>query len=141
MFTLLCNKVQTQDKAMAAFTTKLKLGGRAFGVTSGIDPYITNLTVGQIRVTETLPALKSVDEDVCYKEEYMCIETGVGSGTIWTYGKNIFATELDAQAGVVKVQQAAYKERAARDAWREKEADRKRAEDLRTLERLKRQYG
>lgn len=125
---------------MGTFTTKLKLGGEAFGVSGGLDPTIQRLTVGQIRVTETLPGARFFSEEPCYKEEYMCAETGVGSGTVWTYGKNIFATEAEAQAGVIAHQQAAYKQRAERDALREQEAERQRLSDLRTLERLKQQY-
>lgn len=125
---------------MGTFTTKLKLGGEAFGVSGGLDPSIQRLTVGQIRVTETLPSARCFTEDPCYKEEYMCVETGVGSGTIWTYGKNIFATEAEAQIGVIAHQRAAYKQRAERDARQAQEAERKRLDDLRTLERLKKQY-
>ena len=125
---------------MGTFTTKLKLGGPAFGVSGGLDPSIQRLTVGQIRVTETLPTGRYFADDPCYKEEYMCVETGVGSGTIWTYGKNIFATEEEAQGGVIAHQHAAYKQRAERDAMRAKEEARQRAEDLRTLERLKKRY-
>lgn len=125
---------------MGTFTTKLKLGGEAFGVSGGLDPTIQRLTVGQIRVTETLPGARFFTEEPCYKEEYMCVETGVGSGTIWTYGKNIFATYAEAQTGVIAHQQAAYKQRAERDAYQAQEAERKRLDDLRTLERLKKQY-
>ena len=125
---------------MGTFTTKLKLGGAAFGVSGGLDPSVQRLTVGQIRVTETLPGARLFSEDPCYKEEYMCVETGVGSGAIWTYGKNIFATEAEAQTGVIAHQQAAYKQRAERDAYRAQEAERQRQNDLRTLERLKQQY-
>lgn len=125
---------------MGTFTTKLNLGGKAFGVCGGLDPTIQPLTVGQIRVTETMPGARFFTEEPCYKEEYMCVETGVGSGSIWTYGKNIFATESEAQAGVIAHRQAAYKQRAERDAYRAQEAERQRLSDLRTLERLKQQY-
>ncbi len=125
---------------MGTFTTKLKLGGKAFGVCGGLDPIIQPLTVGQLRVTETLPGTRFFTEEPCYKEEYMCVETGVGSGTIWTYGRNIFATYAEAQTGVIAHQQAAYKERAKRDAYLAQQAEQERLNDLRTLERLKRQY-
>ena len=81
------------------------------------------------------------DDDGCYKEEYMCVETGVGSGTLWTYGKNIFSNEADAQRGVIKHQQAAHKERARRDADRAAQEVRRREADLATLQRLQAQYG
>ena len=125
---------------MGTFTTKLKLGGQAFGVHGGLDPSIQTLTVGQIRVIETLPTSRFYEHEVCYKEEYMCVETGVGSGQVWEYGKNIFATEADAQVGVIEHQQRAYKQRAERDAYRAQEAERQRLKDLHTLERLKKQY-
>ena len=125
---------------MGTFTTKLKLGGEAFGVSGGLDPTIQRLTVGQIRVIETLPSSRFFEHDVCYKEEYMCVETGVGGGTVWTYGKNIFATEAEAQTGVIAHQQAAYKQRAERDAYSAQKAEQQRQDDLRTLERLKQQY-
>jgi hypothetical protein len=70
----------------------------------------------------------------------MCVETGVGGGTVWTYGKNIFATEAEAQTGVIAHQQAAYKQRAERDAYRAQQAEQQRQKDLRTLDRLKQQY-
>jgi len=126
---------------MGTFTTKLKLGGQAFGVSGGLDPCIQNLTVGQIRVIETLPQSRFFEDDVCYKEEYMCLETGVGGGTVWTYGKNIFATEEEAKLGVIAHQQAAYKQRAERDALRAKEAEGQRRIDLATLARLQKEYG
>lgn len=125
---------------MGTFTTKLKLGGEAFGVSGGLDPTIHPMTVGQIRVIERLPGCGFFSEEPCYTEEYMCVETGVGSGTIWTYGKNIFATESEAQRGVIAHQQAAYKQRAERDAYLAQEAERQRMNDLLTLERLKQQY-
>lgn len=125
---------------MGTFTTKLKLGGEAFGVTGGLDPTVQRLTVGRVCVTETLPGARFFIEEPYYKEEYMCVETGVGSGTVWTYGKNIFATEADAQAGVIAHQQMVHKQRAERDTFRAQEAERQRSSDLRTLARLKQQY-
>jgi hypothetical protein len=125
---------------MGTFTTKLRLGGEAFAVSGGLDPTIQPMTVGQIRVTETLPGHRFFSEEPVYKEEYMCIETGVGSGTIWTYGKNIFATWAEAQAGVIMHRQAVYKQRAERDAYRAQEAERQRVSDLAALQRLKAQY-
>lgn len=125
---------------MGTFTTKLKLGGPAFAVHGGLDPSIQLLTVGQIRVIETLPKTRFFEDEGCYREEYMCIETGVGSGTVWEYGKNIFATEADARIGVIAHQQLAYKQRAERDAYKAAEDARRREFDLATLRRLRDQY-
>jgi hypothetical protein len=126
---------------MGTFTTKLKLGGQAFGVGGWLDPTIQVLTVGQICVTETLPGHDVRRDEPVYKEEYMCLETGVGGGTIWTFGRNIFATLDDAEAGVIAHRQAAHKHIAARDALAAAEAERQRAADLATLARLTAQYG
>ena len=125
---------------MGTFTTNLKLGGKAFGVTSSIDPYIVTLTVGQIRVIETLPSARYSESEPVYEEQYMCIQTGVGSGTLWEYGKTIFANEADAQRGVIAQQQRMYKLRAERDAAQAKDAARQRQIDLDNLQRLKAQY-
>ena len=125
---------------MGTFTTKLKLGGEAFVVYVGLDPTIQTLTVGEIIVTETLPSARFLADDPCYKEQYMCVETGVGCGSVWLYGKNIFATYAEAQAGVIAYQQALYKQRAERGAPQAQEAERQRENDLRTLECLKQKY-
>lgn len=125
---------------MGTFTTKLELGGAAFAVQGGLDPYVEKLTVGQIQVIQTHPKGRFYEGTPCYVEEYMCFETGVGGGTIWTYGKNIFATEAEAQVGVIAHQQAAYKQRAARDARMAEAAAEKRERDLQTLRLLKEQY-
>ena len=125
---------------MGTFTSKLKLGDHAFGVSGGLNSTIKYLTIGQLRVIETLPAYHIYEDDTCYKEEYMCIETGVGCGIVWTYGKDIFATIVEAQQGVIAQLQAAHKQRAEREAMNVIETERQRKEDLRTLERLKQKY-
>jgi hypothetical protein len=125
---------------MGTFTTKLKLGCEAFGVTGSLDYHIQRLTVGQIRVTETHPKSREYFDDPCYKEEYMCFETGVGSGTVWEYGRNIFSNEYDAQQSVVEHQQAAYKQRAERDAYQVEQNARMKAADIAKLQELKAKY-
>lgn len=125
---------------MGTFTTKLKLGGKAFVVEGGLDPCALVMTVGQIRVIETLPKCRSFEGDVCYKEEYMCVETGVGCGTVYTYGKSIFATEEEARFGVIARQQEAYKQRAERDAARAKAEESARRRELAELSRLREKY-
>lgn len=128
---------------MAAFTTHLSLGQVAYAVQgNGLDFFVGRVTVGQIRVTETAPKLRaSWDDSPLFKEEYMCVETGVSSGSIWTFGKNIFATEADAMAGVRAYEQAAHKERAERDAYQEKQRIQREEEERRQLARLQEKYG
>lgn len=124
---------------MAAFLTKLELCGKAFGISGGLDYRVIDLTVGQIRVIQTHRKAKYHKEPT-YKEEYMCFETGVDSGTVWTYGKNIFATEAEAQVGIVARHKEMKKERAERDARVAKKAAEDRARDLDDLARLKAKY-
>lgn len=130
---------------MSAFTTHLSLGQTAYGVEAKSyrpDYHVVTLTVGQIRVTETSPKCRpSYDTDPLFKEEYMCVETGVGSGTIWQYGRNIFATKDDAQAAVVTHEQRAHKQRAAHDAQKAKERARMEAREREELLRLADKYG
>lgn len=125
---------------MSTFTTNLKLGGPAFVVQGGLDPYISRLTVGQIRVVETLPSARNWAADKCYVEECMCLETGVGGGNVWEYGTNVFSNEADAQAALVKFQQIAHKERAERDARRAEAEAWQRRQDLEKLRQLKEKY-
>ena len=37
-----------------------------------------------------------------YKEQYMCVETGIGSGNVYTLGESIFATENEARSAWAK---------------------------------------
>ena len=125
---------------MGTFTTNIELGATAFCVSGSLDYRVEKLTVGQVRVQRTLPKARSWDDDPVYKEEYMCIETGVGSGNIWEYGKNIFNNEKDALAACVKRQQESYKQRAERDAHIKKQAEYHRERDLEKLRELKEKY-
>jgi len=126
---------------LGTFSTNLKLGGKAFAVSGYQDARVIELTVGQLRIKETLPDYnRSSWDDPCYMEEAMCIETGVGSGTIWRYGENIFANRADAEAGVARMHQKYHKERTAKEALKAEEADRRRASEMRELQRLKEKY-
>lgn len=50
------------------------------------------------------------------EERYMCIETGIGSGTIHTLGKSIFLTEQECiEANKERLHQAAIDEQLRRD--------------------------
>lgn len=130
---------------MSAFTTHLSLGQKAFVVQrhTFVDCRVATMTVGQIRVTETDPRHRGdiQGDEPLFLEQYMCLETGVGSGTLWEYGKNIFATEADAQAGVVIHHQRAYKERELRDARVAEQAVRDAERDRQELARLQKKLG
>lgn len=126
---------------MGTFTTNLKLGAKAFCVEGYEDAHVVELTVGQLRIKETLPDFnRSSWDDPCYMEEAMCIETGIGSGTIWRYGINIFANRADAEAGVLKMHQKYSKQRKEKQALQAEMAAQQRAKELRELNRLKEKY-
>lgn len=71
-----------------------------------------------------------------YREVYMCVETGIGSGTLHTYGEHIFLTEKECrQANAKRLAELDEQERQ-RKAWQQEE-DRKRLVSLRReLQRL-----
>lgn len=125
---------------MTIFKVNLELGKPAFVVRGSLDYYVEKMTVGQVRVVRTLPGYSRYTNGGCYKEEYMCIETGIGSGNVWEYGKNIFATEEEANHAVIRHQQAAYKQRAERDKRKAEHDERKRKDDIRLLNELKEKY-
>lgn len=126
---------------MAAFTTHLSLGQTAFvvGAYTECDYRVVTMTVGQIRVQTTTPKYRYYD-DPLFLEQYMCIETGIGSGRIYTFGKDIFATEDDAKRGVTAHEQKAHKERARRDEHMRKQRELDEERDRRELERLKKKF-
>jgi len=125
---------------MPTFNTNLELGSVAFVVRGSLDYQIEKMTVGQVRVVRTLPRFSHYTNGGVYKEEYMCVETGVGSVNVWEYGKNIFKDEKDAERSVIKHQQEAYKQRAARDERKAEVEKQKRENELRMLEDLKKKY-
>lgn len=89
--------------------------------------YVQEVTVGQVRIEFT--DCKDWEDPGCtqdrvysgsnthpdnysaryeYKEEYMCQETGIGSGSVYTLNKNIFKTKEECEkafADVIKEKQ------------------------------------
>ncbi len=72
-------------------------GDRAW-VWNGSRVGVEELTIGQVRleVTESGGTGETMFSNYSAQkgrlEQYMCVETGVGSGSVYTYGKNIFKT-------------------------------------------------
>lgn len=69
--------------------------------TNGKDD-IQLLTIGLIRV-EVIDSPGDEDSifsnhkpQKSYKEQYMCVETGVGSGNLYTLGEHVFKTKAEA---------------------------------------------
>jgi hypothetical protein len=128
---------------MAAFTTKLSLGQIAFVVAAytKYDYRVVTMNVGQIRVQVTAPKSRTeYDDGPLFLEQYMCVETGVGSGRIYTIGIDIFATEEEAKLGVIAHEQKAHKQRMERDEHLRKQREIDEARDRYQLEQLKKKY-
>ena len=89
--------------------TTLSCGDKAFGVCGDYGSTISELTVGRVQVTVTDSEGVEGSEfhnymaQKDYEETVMCVETGVGSGTLWTVGKNIFKSLDEAKEGQEKI--------------------------------------
>lgn len=129
---------------MSEFNTNIKLGELGYVIKSdgNYNFYVKPMIVGQVRVERTHPKYRnSIGNDSLFQEKYMCEGTGVGSGTLYTYGDHIFSTEADAiNIGIVKHKQRAYKQIAMRDEQSAKLAAETKARELRQLEELKAKY-
>lgn len=124
---------------MAEFKSHIDLGKTAYVVRGSLDYWVEKMTVGQVTIKRTLPKARFYD-DKLYEENYMCIETGVGSGNVYEYGKNIFSTEEEAKKSVIEHQQKAYKEKANRDKYLAEQEANKREREIRLLNELKNKY-
>ena len=97
--------------------TKLSCGEGAWVFTGG---HVRQLTVGQIRIEYTKsPGMEDGDFHYAsvitndgenlgpqpeeYIESYMCVETGIGSGSVWTLGKNLFLTRKECEVAAAEM--------------------------------------
>jgi len=82
------------------FETKYSIGDKVW-VAAGSNPRRPmQATIGQVNVQATnSPGIEGEDMFDNYKpqkgyvEKYMCIETGIGTGTLWQPELNLFATK------------------------------------------------
>lgn len=93
------------------YTSNLSNGDIAFVIkfTCSKLPAIAKLTVGKVIIEDTnSPGIP--DEGIFdnykpqtkYKEQYMCIETGIGTGSCYTYGESIFKTREECEKAVIR---------------------------------------
>lgn len=81
--------------------TMFSAGDMAWCVT---ERGVEHLTIGQVRVevTESPGTGDTIFDNYKpqsgYKEQYMCVETGIGSGNVYTLGETIFGTEKEAMS-------------------------------------------
>ena len=67
-------------------------------------------------------------------ETYMCVETGIGSGSVYTLGEHIFATEEECKARYAEVL-------AKQERERQERRDRQREDRIRRLRDLRREIA
>ena len=95
------------------FESRFDIGDKVFVPINGMP---TQVTVGKIKIEHT-DSKGRPGEDLFdnykpqkkYREVYMCDETGVGSGTCWELGKNIFATEEECDQAIMAQWKEAHK--------------------------------
>ena len=93
---------------MLKLTAVFKPGDKAWCVAGGPPE---QLTVGRVQVTvtdspglndgRTIPGSDIQSDNYKpqqgYSEQYMMVETGIGSGNVYTLGEHVFTTERDAR--------------------------------------------
>ena len=92
------------------YESNLSNGDKAFAITFSCSkmPKIVELTVGKVIIEHT-DSPGRPDEEIFdnykpqhkYVETYMCVETGIGSGTLYTYGKHIFKTREECKEAII----------------------------------------
>lgn len=86
--------------------SRFNCGDKVWCIQNGKN--IVALTIGQIniKITDSPGRLGETIFDN-YKpqtgreESYMCVESGIGSGAVFTFNKNIFATKIEAENAVI----------------------------------------
>jgi len=87
----------------------LNIGDTCFCTNSRGD--IRALTIGLIRIEEKdSPGtgdsiFDNYKAQKGYKEEYMCVETGIGSGNLYTLGRNLFVSEEEAIKAIKRLKE------------------------------------
>ena len=93
-------------------TTKFSPGDKVFvtrfhGNNSTKHPQVQEVTVGKVQV-EVTDSPGRTGEDLFqnympqkdYKESYMMVECGIGSGSVFTLGENVFGTRYECQSAI-----------------------------------------
>jgi len=97
---------------MTQYNSKLSNGDKAFAITFTYNhqPVIKELTIGRVTIEDiNSPGLP--DEELFdnykpqknYVERYMCVETGIGSGTVYEYGRHIFKSREECADAILLI--------------------------------------
>ena len=114
------------------FETHLNIVDRAYYVYNCTTPKIERRTVGEVSLR--------YNKKEGLKERYMCKETGIGSGTVYTYGKSIFATEEEANVRIEELLEEYADAIAERKRYEEEERQRMIAQEKEQLRKLMGKY-
>ena len=91
------------------YNSKLSNSDKAFVIIfiGNNQPKIKELTVGKVIIEDTNSPGRPGEEifdnykpQMKYTERYMCVETGIGSGSVYDYGKNIFKTKEECEEAI-----------------------------------------
>lgn len=84
--------------------TRFSNGDKIWVCWPGKENGPSELTVGKVQVTVTESPGRDGEEifdnykpQSSYEECYMCVETGIGSGSVYTLGVHAFATKEEAE--------------------------------------------
>lgn len=92
------------------YESTLSNGDKVFAITFTCSkiPKIKELTIGKVIIEHTdspgLPTEEIFDNykpQHKYKEFYQCVETGIGTGSLYTYGESIFKTREECEQAVI----------------------------------------
>lgn len=107
--------------------TTFTCGDTAWIVCGQWGSKIEEYTVGQIRVVvtdskgEPDSMFSNYKPQQDYVEEIMCVETGVGSGSVYTVGKHAFKTRDEAETGQAIIQAENAEDIARQKAWNDQQ--------------------
>lgn len=99
--------------------------------TTGADHQPHQRTVGQVRVTVTDTLGMDLGDGIPWDnfkacqarvEEYMCVETGIGSGSVYTLGKHAFATREECSRRCLEIEAELEREENERQMRRQLDA-------------------
>jgi len=97
---------------MTQYISKLSNGDKAFAITFTCNrqPMLKELTIGRVTIEDTnspgIPGEQVFDNykpQLKYTECYMCIETGIGSGTVYEYGRHIFKSRKECADAILLI--------------------------------------
>lgn len=97
---------------MTQYTSNLSNSDKAFAIifTCNNQPTIKELTIGRTVIEDTnspgRPGEQYFDNykpQLKYIERYMCIETGIGSGTVYEYNRHIFKLREECEDAIMLI--------------------------------------